>query len=199
MRNIIYQLLNSCHPLPIELLSFDVHCGPEHTDISWTTASETNNQCFTVQRSDDGVDYISIGTTEGAGNSNSPTNYTFVDYNPVGRLSYYRLKQVDYDGNFEYFGPLLLNSNCYDDQTNNINLLNNPAGDELAFQYFSSGNENVEVAVYNMSGVMLLHKGYAATEGTNGFAVDISSIPGGVYLLSITTSGSFEKIKFIKK
>lgn len=94
------------NPLPIELLSFSVNAGTESVLVSWETATETNNDFFTIERSTDVQNWEILGYVDGAGNSNRPLSYSFTDSRPLDGISYYRLKQTDYDGQYEYFGPV---------------------------------------------------------------------------------------------
>jgi hypothetical protein len=88
--------------LPTELLSFSVEEMPENIAINWVTASEKNNDYFNVERSIDGINFTSIAKKNGAGNSTQILNYSFFDDNPFIGMSYYRLKQTDYDGATTY-------------------------------------------------------------------------------------------------
>lgn len=89
--------------LPINLTSFNAAFVGKNVETTWSTATEINNDFFTVERSSDNVIYTPIGTVDGAGNSTDNRNYTFIDQQPLRGISYYRLKQTDYDGRFEYF------------------------------------------------------------------------------------------------
>jgi hypothetical protein len=84
-------------PLPIELLSFSVEAMLENIALNWTTASERENDYFNIERSSDGINFISIFKKNGAGTSTEILNYSFFDNNPLVGVSYYRLKQTDYD------------------------------------------------------------------------------------------------------
>lgn len=88
--------------LPIELLSFNGTPLAEGNELRWVTASETNNSHFIVERSVDGVAYESLATVPGAGTTSSPTHYKFLDQDAPGGVSYYRLLQVDLNGDAEY-------------------------------------------------------------------------------------------------
>ena len=90
--------------LPIELLSFNAHYEQDHEEvlIDWVTGSELNNDYFDIQRKKDGGKWSSIDRLEGAGYSNSNLYYSAVDANPLGGISHYRLKQVDFDGGYNY-------------------------------------------------------------------------------------------------
>ena len=86
-------------PLPVELLNFNAKCIDNNTTLTWTTASEINNDYFTIERSFDGIDFDEITTANGNGNSSSSTTYQWIDKNNTNQTSYYRLKQTDFDGN----------------------------------------------------------------------------------------------------
>jgi hypothetical protein len=88
--------------LPVELVSFYGVRTPKQNVLFWTTFSETNNDYFLVERSEDGQYWEGLTKVEGAGNSTSVIDYTYYDNHPLEGVSYYRLKQTDFDGNFEY-------------------------------------------------------------------------------------------------
>ena len=88
-------------PLPIELTSFKVECDEQTNKLSWTTASEINNDFFTIERSLDAKNFETVDYVNGAGNSNSLTIYSYHDKSAYGQ-TYYRLKQTDFNGDFEY-------------------------------------------------------------------------------------------------
>ncbi len=86
-------------PLPIELIAFDaIAVDNAHVHCLWTTASERDNDHFTVERSRDAVLFEEVGQVPGAGHSNTPLHYTFNDMRPYPGVSYYRLRQTDFDG-----------------------------------------------------------------------------------------------------
>lgn len=94
--------VDCANPLPIELLEFNAIPLKSVVHLNWITASEINNDYFTIERSVDGVDFEPYAIMHGAGNSASLQYYSLVDTNPVNGLSYYRLKQTDFDGAFDY-------------------------------------------------------------------------------------------------
>lgn len=93
----------SCTVLPIELLSFNGSVSNNFNLIQWSTATEINNDYFTLERSVDGLNWEEIANVNGAGNSSVTLNYSFRDYGYVPGISYYRLSQTDYNGSREYF------------------------------------------------------------------------------------------------
>ena len=93
--------------LPIELLSFDGSKKDDYNLLKWTTASENNNDYFTIERSEDGENWKIIDIVDGTGNSTSNINYSLIDDSHKNVINYYRLKQTDYDGKFELFEKIV--------------------------------------------------------------------------------------------
>jgi Secretion system C-terminal sorting domain len=102
---------SGCSPLPIELISFDAKCNSGQIDLTWETASEVNNDYFTVQRTSNGIDFETIGTVAGAGNSGQMLAYSFVDTDPVEGIAYYSLKQTDFNGHIEHLSLAAVSCN----------------------------------------------------------------------------------------
>jgi hypothetical protein len=88
--------------LPVELSSFNAELNYNQVDVFWTTFSETNNDYFSVEKSENGKDFYEIGQINGKGNSTQISNYLFTDEKIVEGISYYRLKQVDFNGRYTY-------------------------------------------------------------------------------------------------
>ncbi len=93
----------SNNPLPVDLLSFTASVRGSEVLLEWITASETNNNFFTVERSRDGYNFEVIGYVQGAGTKSQTSYYQLFDEQPLTGISYYRLKQTDFDGSSEYF------------------------------------------------------------------------------------------------
>ena len=92
--------------LPVELLFFRSRIENEIISIEWATFLETNFSHFEIEKSSDGNKYGLQGGVDGAGESTEIVNYSYVDLNPILGVNYYRLKAVDLDETYEYFGPL---------------------------------------------------------------------------------------------
>jgi len=106
-----------CSTLPIELLFFNAKKGDNNTvQLDWATATEINNDYFTIERTVDGIFYQTIATLKGAGNSTSILFYNTDDFNPpLDQIVYYRLKQTDYDGKYAYSKLISVNSESAED------------------------------------------------------------------------------------
>lgn len=97
-----------CGTLPVELLHFDVRVDASNAELTWATATETNSDYFAIERSFDGIAWETINYVQSAGNSNQVVEYSYTDENLADGMYYYRLKQVDFDGAFEYFSPIVV-------------------------------------------------------------------------------------------
>ncbi|MCR9251185.1 MAG: hypothetical protein NXI20_12220 [bacterium] len=102
--------------LPIELISFNAEQKSNSVILNWSTASEINNDFFTIERSYDGIIFEVIEEVRGAGNSSSTLNYEYQDHPDYNGAIYYRLSQTDYDGTIEVFSPIFLEYNIEDIQ-----------------------------------------------------------------------------------
>ena len=90
------------NPLPVELISFTANAQEQTVQLVWETASEIDNDYFEVRRSVDGINFKKIGEVAGNGNTVEVIRYEFTDQMPVSGISYYQLKQVDFNGEYEY-------------------------------------------------------------------------------------------------
>jgi hypothetical protein len=98
-------------PLPIELISFEGISKSGYNHLFWKTASESNNDYFTIEKTQDGINYNTVININGAGNSNTTLSYDYIDYNVDNTINYYRLKQTDYDGKYSYSNIISLDNN----------------------------------------------------------------------------------------
>lgn len=176
------------NPLPIELVSFTALPEKYRVELSWTTASEINNDYFTIERSINGSDWYLVQRVDGAGNSTALINYQIVDPNPANGISYYRLKQTDYDGIEKVFPAQQVTL----DFGGKYSIFPNPVSDYL---YVNSVDElGFRVSCYNSIGQKVLANDIIA--GQSGI-LTISDLPDGVYFVSIEQSGLIVKTEAI--
>ena len=142
-----------CTVLPIELLDFQAQARGEVVDLLWSTATETDNAWFEVQRSADGEHYQTIATVPGAGTSLERRDYVIQDIDPLQGVSYYRLEQVDHDGSSSY-SPVRSVRLLGDHQ--NMLVYPNPAMDVLHIAMPHQGAVSVMAEVLDMSGRTVL-------------------------------------------
>lgn len=167
-------------PLPVELLSFEAIPTKKTVELKWSTASEINNDFFTVERSSDIENWIETAIVQGAGNSGIIKNYTTIVDNPLPGLSYYRLKQTDFDGKQEYLGIRAVDMK--EGREIEFSVFPNPASEKMNIVI----NENeFTIDVFNMSGQIILSQ-------RNSNELDISNLPNGLYLIRLKLSDSKE-------
>lgn len=166
--------------LPIELLSFEVKKHEESTaEISWTTASEINNDYFVIEKSIDGVNWNEITKISGAGNSNDIKNYFYTDkLQTIGNI-YYKLKQVDYDGTSSYSDIKTIRSNQIE-TTESFSIYPNPINNGF-LNISSNTNESINFSIFNTLGQKVLQN---ETQNSK-YKVDVSSLSSGVYFLKM--------------
>lgn len=138
----------NCTPLPIELLYFNVEMNSCTENIlTWSTATELNNKTFELERSNDGMNFHKITEINGAGNSTSVLKYKYSDMNLELGINYYRLKQVDYDGQFKYTNLISVDNSCGGKAK--IVRITNLIGQEVGDEY-----EGTKIIQYNDGSVV---------------------------------------------
>ncbi len=170
------------NPLPISLLAFEATCDGNHIDFTWSTATETNNSYFTVQRSIDAQNFNNIIDKPGAGNSNSVLYYNATDNSPYPGTAYYRLKQTDFDGMFSYSSPIAVEE-C-DTELSGNNVYCNFTDGKLNVFYEGKDALSFTVSVQNMIGQQLISE----TSGIlDRVTLDVGSLAVGIYLVVVRT------------
>ncbi|MGQ3130903.1 MAG: T9SS type A sorting domain-containing protein [Flavobacteriales bacterium] len=138
-------------PLPIQLLKFNaVLNNKRQVDLDWQTASEVNNDYFTVEKTTDLEHYETVLTQDGAGNSNEIRNYSGVDQDPYPGLSYYRLKQTDFNGSVSYspLRTILLT----DENTEGIRVFPNPAHEQTSLLVYGMEEKKLRIQIIDANG-----------------------------------------------
>jgi hypothetical protein len=145
--------LTSANPLPIELVNFNCSYINRNTNgLNWTTASESNNDYFAIERSSNGIEFNQIAKVDGAGNSLTTLNYSFKDENPLSGISYYRLKQVDFNGKFSYSEICSVTNNG----DGNVSFYPNPVRTSLTIDYeFSEKPKSNVISVTDVTGKLV--------------------------------------------
>jgi hypothetical protein len=188
-----WTLSSSANPLPVEMVSFDAIPQKENVKLEWITSSEVNNDYFNVQRSSDGVDFISILRVEGAGTSSSMHSYQQFDSSPLRGINYYRIMQTDFDGktsfsevrtvNFKQITPVLIYPNPVAG-----NFINISTGDESTY---------VErISLYDLAGKLIMSDKLNNNEfKAAATLIDLkNNLAEGTYMLEIgTNTGTFRE------
>ena len=181
--------------LPIELLSFNVNLVQDKVLINWTTATEINNDFFTIERTLDGIEFEEIEEIPGAGNSFDPITYVTYDNNPLPGISYYRLKQTDYDGSFEYSNIVELQN----DYISNVNQYNvTKVGDNIHIQYNLTSIGEYNIFIYDMMGKILKEISPSNVKGKNEQVVNISNLSAGSYFVTLNNRYEIYSANIVK-
>ncbi|MCX6311807.1 MAG: T9SS type A sorting domain-containing protein [Bacteroidetes bacterium] len=184
------------NPLPIELLSFQGYYDNFKNVLNWSTASETNNDYFTVERTFDGVNYVEVGRVNGAGNSTQQLSYSMNDAKQYTGVAYYRLKQTDFNGQFKYSSIISITH----ENSDHVNILPNPVSGISLTVNLSSGNDGpYYLNVYDIAGKNVLSQTFDGSKGANSFELNVSVLSEGMYFITIGDKDQLQKIKFIKE
>jgi len=188
--------------LPIQLLVFNAKKNDEKVDLSWSTATETNNDFFTVERSADASAFTSINVTKGSGTTTVKHDYGTVDYKPLEGISYYRLKQTDYDGKYTYSQVVPIEFGLA--ETTNFTVYPNPvntfSGENATLTLSGLQKESSVLVVLND----VLGKEYyskvvmTASDGSVNFVIESSTaLPSGVYLITASSNNKLFSKKIV--
>jgi hypothetical protein len=176
-------------PLPIELVSFDAKPTDNSVLVTWQTASEINNDYFTIEKSIDGENWTVVGEQDGAGNSTSLLSYQFLDRMPSNGLSFYRLKQTDFDGHFSYSDVKTVR---FELPVSYIRVNPNPSNDFITVYSVLLHDKTPQILAINGQNVTafctLTHLNSAS------MSIDLRNLSAGVYILSLGN----QQIRIIK-
>lgn len=174
--------------LPVELITFKAAVDGTYVQLYWATASETNNDYFEIERSNNGINFQSIGTEEGNGNSREYNSYSFTDYNPISGIGYYRLKQVDYDGTTSYSKVISAEQN-ENVSVQRFTVYPNPANSHEQLYVKGDFDNNTVFIIYDVNGQVISKEIITVEQGTST-EISLNSIDqAGKYVLSAITNG----------
>lgn len=186
---------NGVDPLPIELLYFNAfRTNGSSVEIKWTTATEINNDYYTIEKSKDGISFSLVKIVDGAGNSLSANNYDSFDNEPYSGLSYYRLKQTDFDGNHSYSNTVTV------DMGSTFSVLPvypNPAENHINIPFNGQPGDEICIKIYDIFGHLILteQKQKSSTDAT----INLDLLSVGTYNINITTKSYSNNQLFIKR
>ncbi len=172
-------------PLPIELINFNVFfIENSMVKVDWQTSSEINNDYFTIERSLNAIDWEEVKSIKGSGNSTSLLSYSSFDENPYSGISYYRLKQTDFDGQFEYskVRSILIDeligsrAQVYPNPSENII---NIIGDKIELK---------QLTIYNVLGQNVTSLTKEIVQDDTKLIIDLSDLESGFYYIKTKTT-----------
>lgn len=187
------------NPLPVKLLSFNAQAVSADARVTWTTAAEVNNKGFELERSFDGKTFEFAQFIEGAGNSNKINSYQYIDAGILAKtpVVYYRLKQVDYNGRFEYSETVMVRKPKT--SSNEVVVYPNPTSGIISLLIETDVEENYGVTITDMNGKVVYTNQLLAQQGNNQIALPGSDeLISGIYFVRVTGQQLTKVIKLVK-
>lgn len=183
------QIAGCANPLPVEMIAFTAERQEQSVELSWSTASEYNNDRFVIERSVNLEEWEKIGEVAGSGNTIEINNYTYTDQEVPDGVVYYRLQQIDYDGASAHSHVV---SVMPADQ--HISIVPNPFTN--AFDIMGGLPANTNVIIHDVSGKLWHSQTTTNTISTLTIQPDL---PTGLYIITLQLGSSEERLKIIKK
>lgn len=177
--------------LPVEMISYETNIENGLTYINWSTASEINNDYFTIERSNDMMNWYSAGTVYGAGNANERNDYEFVDFEAVNGTVYYRISQTDFDGTTEVFDVMSVHNQISSEIS--VDVYPNPVVDNLVVT--NNSFNNIKLVVVNNAGQIVK----SIDTNSSITSIEMSNLPQGNYVLTIVSEDNSSVSKSIVK
>ncbi len=193
----LFKFVENNGTLPVELIEFSIVPKNESALLSWSTATEINNEKFEIERTVDGNSFEYVGEVEGNGTTNVRQDYTFTDHQPINGTTYYRLKQIDFDGVFEYLPIAKLElalSNALFDATPNVIQNQN-----ITISIANMGHGTGIIKVFSLKGEEVYHESKELTmHATSKFELSgTSQLRGGIYIITLESGTNVYKRKVI--
>lgn len=180
------------NPLPIELVAINATVIREGVIVTWTTATETNNDYFTVERSADAEHFEFVANVDGAGNSSQTRNYSTVDTNPLKGISYYRLRQTDFDGRSTTSDIIAVNIS----ESGVISVLPNPAHAFINIIFSDASlTGNTVIEIFDSKGNIISSQTNNAAHGKNMYRINLDSYSKGIYAVKVTDEAGASSVK----
>ncbi|MBI4930081.1 MAG: T9SS type A sorting domain-containing protein [Bacteroidetes bacterium] len=180
--------------LEVTLMNFNANAAGETVETSWVTASESNSDYFTLERSTDGQRYEAIGQIPAAGNSSEERNYRVNDESPVAGISYYRLMETDKNGRSTYSHVVSVNM----ENENSINVYPNPASDYLIITLSNSKEKESVVAIKDILGRVCYSQKVIPVSDNETIRINLDEkFSSGVYMVTALSAEKISEQKII--
>lgn len=184
------------NPLPVELISFTGVCKDNLKTLFWTTASETNNAFFSIQRSDDGINYQEIARIPGAGNSNVVKNYSYQDVNKSAGTFYYQLVQTDINGTTEIFDPISVSCESPENTLDAVGLWAVYPNLVMLYTQYQEDTK-ATLSLMDLSGCIISSQNKIIPKGSGLLSMDVESLNSGIYIIILQTATQVQTVRFV--
>ncbi len=178
--------------LPVTMAAFRAKVNVnDQVDLEWMTMSEVNNDYFTIERSADGWRWDEVARVEGAGTTTTATKYGHTDEQPLPGISWYRLRQTDYNGRSEVFSRAQVNLPLRNVRAGSLKAFPNPFDKSLTAQFTADQNEEVSLQLLTLEGKKIYDERIVTGEGVNSISLSLpANINPGIYMLHVTNESS---------
>ena len=180
-------LMTNYIPAPVEFSKYTARTGEKSTFLTFATASETNNDFFTIERSADGRNFDAIGEIKGAGNSSEELTYEYIDDSPLQGINYYRIKQTDFDGQYSYTEIKSVR------HRGTASVTISPRSTEGRLD-ITTAMEDYSMVVYNGGGQEVQR--FDALSGDQSVSID--ALQAGIYFIKVTNGSESETLRIVK-
>nr|MDA3867229.1 hypothetical protein [Salinivirgaceae bacterium] len=177
-----FAIANAEWPLPVRLVSFTGKWENQRILLEWETASEQQNDYFVIEKSTDAIDFSELARVDGQGNSNSAVQYRTFDEEIAHHTYYYRLKQVDFNGDEHYEGIVAVNCPVIATQ---VDVYPVPTSEELNIELYAYMNSSITLSLVNSMGQVVFTDIQNVFPGRQVVTLDVSAIRSGWYVLQI--------------
>lgn len=187
--------------LPVEWLYFEGNTAGEDGILKWATARELNSNYFEVERSEDGSMYMSLDRVPSAGTTENISEYQFRDVGlaqQVNGVAYYRLRQVDLDGTFDYSKTIELRPGEAITPLS-LTIYPNPVKGQATLKFKSSGSEAVNLRIVSISGQVMWQQSMSEPGGSEEISLDLSQWPTGIYYADARSDTQQATFKIVKE
>jgi hypothetical protein len=185
--------------LAVEISSFNGVKQNDKAVLNWTTASESNNAYFEIERSNNGINYEAAVRVAGAGTTSQISRYSFTDFAPLSAVNtYYRLKEVSFDGSYKYSAVIVIRPD--NKMQKALTVLNNPVTGKLNIRISSDVATNIKLTIINNAGQIVYQQNGTVVKGDNIFILTGTSSgkwSKGIYILQAIINSETLNAKFI--
>jgi hypothetical protein len=182
---------------PVEFASFEGAWDQAQVVLHWTTTSELNNSHFVVEHAADGRSFSAIGQVQGVGTTLEKQSYRFAHSEALASQNFYRLKQVDFNGEFSYSNTIELKQNL---QVSSAKILGNPVKETLTLQMYAIPVEGAIVSIHSLTGQVLAEEKVSQEAGQMTIKIPVQHLARGIYFLRVQSDPETVVLvdKFIK-
>ncbi|MEP7169735.1 MAG: PKD domain-containing protein, partial [Bacteroidota bacterium] len=187
----------SNNPLPVELISFTGKAETDFNLLTWETASEKNNKEFEIEKSNTGDDFFKIGFVNGNGNSTATHAYKIEDHNIENNLHYYRLKQFDYNGNFNYSNVIAIKRESINSSGIDF-IYPNPVNDQLNIVLNREIKNQLSISLFDIHGKKVFNSAILPEQYQVNINLKQLNLSAAIYLLYIVADEKIYSQKIFK-